>query len=270
MDEEYPPEEYGPKWSDQRVERMLGALVCAVVGLLLALIVTVFVRAWPSFAHNGLAWFGSGGNVDDQLNTIYLSGLSGANYVYTFHAWQLIWSTFLIIGGGDPHGALLLALRRRLPRRVRPRVDEQHPRARGPLPGQRALGDLRPARRPGHRPLHRQPPGHRVPAGVGRRGDLAQRLQPAGGDPDPHGDDRAADDLDLLRRPALGPPGLARRVAGARRQPLAHDLEDRRADRAARDRRRHRARGRPGDRRGGDAGDGLRLGRLRPQPGRWR
>ena len=58
MDQEYLPEEYGPKWSDQRAERMLGALVCAVVGLLLALIVTVFVRAWPSFAHNGLAWFG--------------------------------------------------------------------------------------------------------------------------------------------------------------------------------------------------------------------
>jgi ABC-type phosphate transport system permease subunit len=99
MDQEYLPEEYGPKWSDQRAERMLGALVCAVVGLLLALIVTVLVRAWPSFAHNGLSWFGPGGNVDDQLNTIYLSGLGGDHFVYTFHAWQLLWSTFLITGG---------------------------------------------------------------------------------------------------------------------------------------------------------------------------
>ena len=105
MDQEYLPEEYGPKWSDQRAERMLGALVCAVVGLLLALIVTVLVKAWPSFAHNGLAWFGSGGSVEEQLNQIYLSGLSGANYVYTFHGWQLIWSTLLITGG-----AVLLAL----------------------------------------------------------------------------------------------------------------------------------------------------------------
>lgn len=104
MEEEYLPE-YGPKWSDQRAERMLGALVCFVVGLLLALIVTVFVRAWPSFAHNGLAWFGAGGSVEEQLNQIYLSGLQGANYVYTFHAWQLIWSTILITGG-----AVLLAL----------------------------------------------------------------------------------------------------------------------------------------------------------------
>jgi phosphate transport system permease protein len=105
MEGEYLPVEYGPRWSDQRAGRLLGALVCAVVALLLALIVTVFVRAWPSFAHNGLAWFGAGGNVDDQLNRIYLSGLGAGHYVYTFHAWQLIWSTMLITGG-----AVLLAL----------------------------------------------------------------------------------------------------------------------------------------------------------------
>lgn len=99
MREEY-LEEYGPRWSDQRAERLLGALVCTVVGLLLALIATVFVRAWPSFAHNGLAWFGAGGNVEDQLNQVYLSGLGdAANYVYTFHAWPLLWSTMLITGG---------------------------------------------------------------------------------------------------------------------------------------------------------------------------
>ncbi len=104
MDEGYLPED-GPKWSDQRAERLLGALVCAVVGLLLALIVTVFVHAWPSFSHNGLAWFGGGGDIEEQLNQIYLSGLEGANYVYTFHAWPLIWSTLLITGG-----AVLLGL----------------------------------------------------------------------------------------------------------------------------------------------------------------
>jgi ABC-type phosphate transport system permease subunit len=93
-------EEYGPRWSDQRAARLLATLVCAVVGMLLALIVTVIVRAWPSFAHNGLAWFGAGGSVEDQLNQVYLSGLGdAANYVYTFHAWPLIWSTILITGG---------------------------------------------------------------------------------------------------------------------------------------------------------------------------
>jgi phosphate transport system permease protein len=98
-------QEYGPKWSDQRVERMLGALVCGVVALLLALIVTVFVHAWPSFAHNGLAWFGSSGSVEDQLNEISLSAQTSGEYVYTFHAWPLIWSTLLITGG-----AVIIAL----------------------------------------------------------------------------------------------------------------------------------------------------------------
>jgi ABC-type phosphate transport system permease subunit len=99
------PQEYGPKWSDQRVERMLGALVCGVVALLLALIVTVFVHAWPSFAHNGLAWFSAGGDVEEQLNAISLSAQTSGEYVYTFHAWPLIWSTMLITGG-----AVLIAL----------------------------------------------------------------------------------------------------------------------------------------------------------------
>lgn len=98
MDEEL-TQEYGPRWSDQRVERMLGALVCGVVALLLALIVTVFVHAWPSFAHNGLAWFSSSGSVEDQLNAISLSAQTSGEYVYTFHAWPLIWSTLLITGG---------------------------------------------------------------------------------------------------------------------------------------------------------------------------
>jgi ABC-type phosphate transport system permease subunit len=104
LDEEL-TQEYGPKWSDQRVERMLGALVCGVVALLLALIVTVFVHAWPSFAHNGFAWFSSSGSVEDQLNAISLSAQTSGEYVYTFHAWPLIWSTMLITGG-----AVLIAL----------------------------------------------------------------------------------------------------------------------------------------------------------------
>lgn len=98
MEEDFQPE-YGPKWSDQRVGRMLGALVVFIVALLLALIVVVFVNGWPSFAHNGLAWFGPGGDVDNQLSEISQSAESGAGYVWTFHAWPLIWSTILICGG---------------------------------------------------------------------------------------------------------------------------------------------------------------------------
>src|ERR1700759_5880347 len=78
---------------------MLGALVLGVVALLLALIVVAFAHGWPSFAHNGLAWFGPGGNVEEELSAISQSAETGAGYVYTFHAWPLIWSTILIAGG---------------------------------------------------------------------------------------------------------------------------------------------------------------------------
>jgi ABC-type phosphate transport system permease subunit len=66
--------------------------------LLIAMIVFVFAKGWPSFAHNGLSWFSSGGSVDQQLSSILDSGQSGAGSAYTFHAWPLLWSTFLITG----------------------------------------------------------------------------------------------------------------------------------------------------------------------------
>src|ERR1700712_5447969 len=78
---------------------MLGRLVIFIVGLRLALIVVVAIRGLPSFVHNGLSWFGPGGSVDDQLNEISLSGQNGLGYIWTFHAWPLIWSTILITGG---------------------------------------------------------------------------------------------------------------------------------------------------------------------------
>jgi phosphate transport system permease protein len=84
---------------DRRAELMLGALVCVVVGLVLAMFVFVLHEAWPSFSHNGLHWFGAGGSVDNQINAIYTSGDNASRAVYTFHAWPLIWSTILIVGG---------------------------------------------------------------------------------------------------------------------------------------------------------------------------
>src|SRR3954454_5092324 len=99
IEEEYLAVEDVPRLSDRRAELMLGALVVAVVGLLVAMIAFVFVRGWPSFAHNGLSWFTVGGSVDNQLQTIFQSGEpAGVQPVYTLHAWPLIWSTFLITG----------------------------------------------------------------------------------------------------------------------------------------------------------------------------
>ena len=94
MEEEILQEE--PRFSgDRRAELLLGALVCGVVVLLLAMLIFVFQQAWPSFAHNGLGWFGPGGNVDSQIQAIFTSGDVKGAPVYTFHAWPLLWSTML-------------------------------------------------------------------------------------------------------------------------------------------------------------------------------
>lgn len=85
--------------SDARVERILGAVACIVLALIVGMVVFVFERAWPSFAHNGLAWFGSGGDVDLQLEDIFNSPANPSDYVYTLHAWPLLWGTFVVTAG---------------------------------------------------------------------------------------------------------------------------------------------------------------------------
>ncbi len=81
--------------SDERAERLLGALSCVVLALVAGMIVFVVAKAWPSFAHNGVSWFGSGGNVDDQLGEIFNSPANPANYVYELNAWPLLFGTAL-------------------------------------------------------------------------------------------------------------------------------------------------------------------------------
>jgi len=83
-----------PRIRGERAEWVLGALL----GVILALVVFVFGNAWPSFSHNGLAWFSSGGNVQTQLGNIYHSPNNPAHYVYTLHAWPLLYGTILSTG----------------------------------------------------------------------------------------------------------------------------------------------------------------------------
>src|SRR6478672_12007250 len=85
--------------ADRRAELTLGALVLVVLGVVAAMVIFVFREALPSFAHNGLHWFGGGGNVDHQIQAIFTSGDLRQHHVYTFHAWPLLWSTFLITVG---------------------------------------------------------------------------------------------------------------------------------------------------------------------------
>ncbi|HEX6781641.1 MAG TPA: phosphate ABC transporter permease subunit PstC [Solirubrobacterales bacterium] len=86
-------------WSDRRVERLLGAVACLVLLLIVGMIAFVFAKAWPSFAHNGLAWFGGGGDLDRQLEDIFNSPSNPADYVYELRAWPLLWGTFVVTAG---------------------------------------------------------------------------------------------------------------------------------------------------------------------------
>jgi phosphate transport system permease protein len=83
---------------DRRAEIALGALSVGVLAFIALMAVTVFTRAWPSFAHNGLAWFGSGGDVDQQLNAILNGPKEPGHYDYYLRAWPLLWGTIVTTG----------------------------------------------------------------------------------------------------------------------------------------------------------------------------
>jgi phosphate transport system permease protein len=84
--------------NDRRAELMLGALACVVLALIAGMIIFVFEKAWPSFSHNGFAWFSpwAGGNVDDQLVSIFDSPANPSQFHYEMHAWPLLYATALI------------------------------------------------------------------------------------------------------------------------------------------------------------------------------
>ena len=61
-------------WPDRRAELVLGALASFVLVVIGVMVVSVFLKAWPTFQHNGLAWLGSGGEVDRQLDSMVNTG----------------------------------------------------------------------------------------------------------------------------------------------------------------------------------------------------
>ena len=98
--------------SDQRAELLLGALACVILALIAGMIIFVFQKAWPSFSHNGLEWFNpfAGGNVDDQLTAIFESPGNPSQYVFTMHAWPLLYATALITIGAVVIGTVFALL----------------------------------------------------------------------------------------------------------------------------------------------------------------
>jgi ABC-type phosphate transport system permease subunit len=80
---------------DRRAELTLGALGVIVLALIGAMLVTVLIKAWPSFSYNGLGWFGPGAEVDTELRAMRESApLPGHGLLY-FSAWPLLWATLI-------------------------------------------------------------------------------------------------------------------------------------------------------------------------------
>lgn len=87
------------RWSrPERAELWLGALAVALLALIAAMLIFVFRQAWPSFSHNGLAWFLGGGNANTQLNDVYRSPADPAHFVYHLRAWPILFGTALSTG----------------------------------------------------------------------------------------------------------------------------------------------------------------------------
>jgi phosphate ABC transporter permease protein PstC len=81
--------------ADKRAERTLGALAAAVLVVIALMVVTVLIKAWPSFSHNGLAWFGPGGEVDTELRAMRENAPLAGHSIYYFRAWPLLWGTLI-------------------------------------------------------------------------------------------------------------------------------------------------------------------------------
>ena len=81
--------------TDRRAELTLGALAVVVLALIALMTITVVGKAWPSFSHNGLSWFGSGGDVDTQLRAMHEQTPLPGHSLYYFRAWSLIWGTLI-------------------------------------------------------------------------------------------------------------------------------------------------------------------------------
>ena len=82
-------------WSDDRAERVLGAVACLVAVAIVLMVVFVAQRAWPTFSHEGLSWLGPGGNLDTQVSSMVNTSAHPPASAYQLRAWPLIYGTLL-------------------------------------------------------------------------------------------------------------------------------------------------------------------------------
>ena len=91
-------ERFRRPWSDNRAERLLGAVACLTAIAIVLMVVFVAERAWPTFSHEGLSWLGSGGSLDSQVNAMVNTSATPPASAYFLRAWPLIYGTLLTAG----------------------------------------------------------------------------------------------------------------------------------------------------------------------------
>jgi len=85
-------------WPDRRAGRLLGAAPLVVCLCVVAMVVLVARRAWPIFAHDGLAWLGPGGSLKDQVETMVNTSGHPPAAAYHLRAWPILYGTLLVTG----------------------------------------------------------------------------------------------------------------------------------------------------------------------------
>ena len=99
-------------WSDDRAERVLGAVACLVLATILGMVVFVFAKAWPSFSHNGLGWLGRPTTAPSTTSStaIFNSPANPKDYQYELGAFSLLWGTLLPTAGAVVLGVVISVL----------------------------------------------------------------------------------------------------------------------------------------------------------------
>jgi len=83
-------------WPDTRAERMLGVVSCLVGVIVVGMVVFVAVHAWPTFAHNGLSWLGSGESPESSFEKMQATSVHPPAAAYHLRAWPLLYGTLLV------------------------------------------------------------------------------------------------------------------------------------------------------------------------------
>jgi phosphate transport system permease protein len=97
-------------WSDNRAERLLGAVSLLVLVVVVAMAVFVATKAWPIFQHNGLSWLLGGGDLETEIERMTVATTKPAAAVYHLRAWPVIYGTLLTTGFALVFGMIIAVL----------------------------------------------------------------------------------------------------------------------------------------------------------------